>query len=127
MPAKNTRVIRPAVLAADRASHAALGGISSYKPANLAYDKPALEALQTDMDTKIAAAAQADAEAKAKRDDAVMSTWAYHDGVVGMRDSIGVQFGKNSNEFQSVGRKKTTEYKKPTRKTTETKSTKSSS
>ena len=32
-----------------------------------------------------------------------------------MRDAVGVQFGKNSNEFQTVGRKKTSEYKKPTR------------
>jgi hypothetical protein len=33
-----------------------------------------------------------------------------------MRDAVGVQYGKASNEFQSVGRKKTSEYKKPSRK-----------
>jgi hypothetical protein len=32
-----------------------------------------------------------------------------------MRDAVGVQYGKNSNQFQTVGRKKTSEYKKPSR------------
>lgn len=116
MPAKNTKPIKPSILAADRESHAALGGLSEYKPANPAYTKEALDALQLDADTKTAASAVADADAKAKRDDEMNSKWAYHDAVVGMRDSVGAQFGKDSNEFQSVGRKKTTEYKKPTRK-----------
>jgi hypothetical protein len=116
MPAKNTKSLKPSILAADRESLAALKGIPTYAPANAAYTEAALSAKQTSADTKVAAAALADAEAKAKRDDAVSAVWDFHDGVVGMRDSVGAQFGKNSNEFQSVGRKKTTEYKKPVRK-----------
>ena len=114
--ANNTKPIAPSILAADRDSLAALADIPMYAPANQAYTEEALKALQTDADNKAASSAQADATAKAKRDDAVASAWAFHNGVVGMRDSVGVQFGKNSNEFQRVGRKKTTEYKKPTRK-----------
>ena len=38
-----------------------------------------------------------------------------------MHDSVAAQYGKDSNEVQSVGRKKTTEYKKPTRTTKPTK------
>ena len=114
--ANNTKPIAPSILAADRDSLAALADIPTYAPANQAYTEEALRALQTDADNKAASSAQADATAKGKRDDAVASAWAFHNGVVGMRDSVGVQFGKNSNEFQRVGRKKTTEYKKPTRK-----------
>ena len=64
----------------------------------------------------LAALAQAEAAFKAARDDAVASTHRFHNKVVGMRDSVGAQYGKDSNQFQSVGRKKTTEYKKPTRR-----------
>lgn len=114
--ANNTKPIKPSILAADRDSLAALASVRGYAPANPAYEADAITALQTDMDNKASASAQADAHAKALRDDYVASQWAFHNGVVGMRDSVGVQFGKNSNEFQSVGRKKTTEYKKPVRK-----------
>jgi hypothetical protein len=41
-----------------------------------------------------------------------------------MRDSVGAQYGKDSNQFQSVGRKKTTEYKKPARRAPSTKTSK---
>jgi hypothetical protein len=114
--ANSTKPLKPSLIAADRESLAALNSITDYAPANPAYKLDALTALQTDADNKTAAAARADAEAKSKRDDAVASVWAFHNGIVGMRDSVGAQYGKDSNQFQSVGRKKTTEYKKPTRK-----------
>lgn len=108
-----TRTLKPSVLAADRDSLAALKNITDYAPSNPAYTTQALTAAETELNNKTAAAAAADAEAKAKRDDAVASAWAFHEAVVGMRDAVGVQYGKASNQFQSVGRKKTTEYKKP--------------
>jgi len=116
MADKSTKSLKPSILVADRDSLAALNAIQNYAPANPAYTKATLTALQADIDSKIAASAVADAAAKARRDDAVSSVWAFHNGIVGMRDSVGAQYGKDSNEFQSVGRKKTTEYKKPTRK-----------
>jgi hypothetical protein len=114
--ANSTKPLKPSIIVADRESLAALNSITDYAPANSTYKLDALTALQTDADNKTAAAARAEAEAKSKRDDAVASVWAFHNGIVGMRDSVGAQYGKDSNEFQSVGRKKTTEYKKPTRK-----------
>lgn len=113
---KTTKPIKPSILADDRDSLAALKGVREYAPANPAYTEVALTALQTTLDNETAAATLADAQAKAKRDDEVRSGWAFHNGVVGMRDSVGAQFGKDSNEFQAVGRKKTSEYKKPVRR-----------
>src|SRR5207237_1392548 len=78
--------------------------------------KESLLAAQTEMDDRQTIAAQAEATAKAARDDAVAATHRFHNKVVGMRDSVGAQYGKDSNEFQSVGRKKTTEYQRPTRR-----------
>lgn len=116
MADRTSKPVKPSILADDRDSLAALKGVQGYAPANPAYTEVALTALQTTLDNDTAAATLAEAEAKAKRDDEVGSGWAFHDGVVGMRDSVGVQFGKDSNEFQAVGRKKTSEYKKPVRK-----------
>ena len=36
--------------------------------------------------------------------------------MLGSRDQVVAQFGKDSNEVQAVGRKKVSEYKKPVRK-----------
>lgn len=113
MPDKKTRTLNPAVLAADRESLAALADITDYAPANPDYSLQSLTASAEDLDNKIALAARADAEAKARRDDAVIASWEFHTKVVGMRDSVGAQYTKASNQFQSVGRKKTTEYRKP--------------
>lgn len=37
----------------------------------------------------------------------------YHDAIVGMRDQVVAQYGRASNQAQSVGRKKDTERRKP--------------
>lgn len=114
----STKPLRPAVLIADRESLAALKNIKDYAPANPDYSEQSLTDAETELDNKLAIAAQKEAEAAAARDDAVASGWSFHRKVVGMRDSVGVQYGKNSNQFQTVGRKKTSEYKKPKRGST---------
>jgi hypothetical protein len=110
-----TRTLKPSIISTDRDSVAAVQSINTYAPANSDYTTASLVAALADYDAKAASAAQADAAAKAARDDAVAAAHRLHNKVVGMRDSVGAQFGKDSNEFQAVGRKKTTEYKKPTR------------
>ncbi|PYS82440.1 MAG: hypothetical protein DMF67_12825 [Acidobacteria bacterium] len=117
MAQNHTKSLKPSVIAADRDSLSAVQAITDYAPANRDYTTQSLLDAQTEMDAKMAALAQAEAVFKAARDDAVAATHRFHNKVVGMRDSIGAQYGKDSNQFQSVGRKKTTEYKKPTRRT----------
>jgi hypothetical protein len=91
-------------------------GITDYAPANSDYTTQSLLAAQTEMDAKAVTAAQAEAAYKTARDEATTAAHRYHNKVIGMRDSVGAQYGKDSNQFQSVGRKKTTEYRKPTRR-----------
>ncbi len=119
MPDPKTRTMKPSVLAADRQSFAALKTIAGYAPANPNYSLASVQDTLTDLDRKLEAATQAEAAAKAARDEAVASSWVFHNKIVGVKDSVSAQFGKDSNELQSVGRKKTTEYKKPTRKPSE--------
>jgi Tfp pilus assembly protein PilW len=118
MAQNHTKSLKPSVIAADRDSLSAVKAITDYAPPNSDYNVQSLLAAQAEMDAKLAALAQAEAAFKAARDDAVASTHRFHNKVVGMRDSVGAQYGKDSNHFQSVGRKKTTEYKKPTRRAT---------
>ncbi len=116
MPDPKTRSIKPALLAADRQSFAALQNVTGYAPANPAYSVASATQSLTDLDAKLAKVAQAEAAAKAARDEAVAAAWAFHDIIIGVKDSVSAQFGKDSNEVQTVGRKKQSEYKKSTRK-----------
>lgn len=45
--------------------------------------------------------------------------WQFHNLILGMRDQVTAQFGRNSNEVQFVGRKKTSEYRRRSTKETE--------
>lgn len=120
MAQNQVKSLKPSVIAADRDSVAAMQSLTDYAPANTNYSKQSLLDAMAEMDAKATALAQAEAAFKTARDEAVASTHRFHDKVVGMRDSVGAQYGKDSNQVQSVGRKKTTEYKKPTRKPNET-------
>lgn len=119
MAQNQTKAIKPSIIATDRDSVAAMQSLTDYAPANSNYSKQSLLDALADMDAKMAALAQAEAAFKTARDEAVASTHRFHDKVVGMRDSVAAQYGKDSNQVQTVGRKKTTEYKKPTRKSGE--------
>ncbi|HMF55495.1 MAG TPA: hypothetical protein VK619_03985 [Pyrinomonadaceae bacterium] len=115
--AKNeSRRIRPATLQADRDGFDALKGITNYTPANQAYTVAKIETSRQEMEAKQAAETQAKAAYDAARDEAVAAEWAYHNIMLGASVQIDAQFGKNSNEYQSLGKKKPTEYKTPQRK-----------
>ena len=62
------------------------------------------------------AESQAEAALAMARDAAAASEWAYHNKIVGMRDSVAAQFGRDSDEVQAVGRKRESERKTPGRR-----------
>jgi hypothetical protein len=68
------------------------------------------------LDEAKTAQAQADAAAATARDVVVEKAWAFHNLVLGMKDQIRAQFGKDSQEVQTVGLKRTSEYKTRQRK-----------
>jgi N12 class adenine-specific DNA methylase len=116
--AKNESVrIPPAQLAQDREVYAAIKGNQRYAPANPDYTQAELDAAHTELEQSEHAAVQAEAAAAAARDVLVTSQWRFHNKMIGVKDQVVAQFGRNSNEAQAVGLKKPEEYKKPTRKT----------
>lgn len=115
--AKNqTRRIRPSTLQADKDAFSALKAITTYTPANSAYTIDKLEAARTEMEAKQAEEVQAQAAADGARDRATAAEWDYHNLMLGASDQVAAQYTKDSNEYQSLGKKKPTEYKNRGRK-----------
>jgi hypothetical protein len=117
--AKNqTRRLRPSQIQANKDNFAALKAIGDYKPANPAYAVDIIGTKETELNSAQQLEVQNDAAAAASRDDAVAKEWEHHNLMLGARDQVVAQFGRDSNEAQAVGLKKKSEYKSPGRKKT---------
>jgi len=112
---QNERV-RPAILQADLDALAAAQAIGGYAPANTAYTKAKvteqLAALHAAQEAERAAQAALDSA----RDDAAAAEWDLHNFALAVKEQVIAQYGKSSNEVQTLGLKKKSEYKAPTRK-----------
>ena len=123
--AKNeTKRLRPAQIQLNKDHFANLQKIPAYAPANPAYTTTLIGASETQLNTDGTAEAQANAAQASARDNAVASEWKHHNLMLGARDQIVAQFGRDSNEAQMVGLKKKSERKSPGRKSTKTTPTK---
>jgi hypothetical protein len=115
--AKNeSKRLNPSALDADTTAFAALQAITNYAPANPVYTAAAISAAHAALVSAQQEEARAAAAAAAARDVAVAAEWAFHNLMLGGKDQVVAQFGRNSNEVQSLGRKKTSEFKPRTRK-----------
>jgi hypothetical protein len=117
--ANQTRRIKPDVLETDESGFAALQAMALYEPANQAYSLTAVNAAHGLMEGARREEAQAEAALAAARDNAVAKEWAFHNLMLGVKDQVTAQFGRDSNEVQALGLKKVSERKSPQRRTTE--------
>lgn len=109
--------ITPLVLEADRTNFAALQTVAGYAPANQAFTLAKVTEAEAAVRAAQAAEAQAEAALASARDAAVASEWEFHNLMIGAKDQVTAQFGRDSNEVQAVGRKKASERKAPVRRT----------
>lgn len=114
--ANETRRLTPAVLDADESGFAALQAMALYEPANLAYSLPAINTAHGLMESARREEAQAEAALATARDIAVAKEWDFHNLMLGAKDQVTAQFGRDSNEVQALGLKKTSERKSPQRR-----------
>ena len=113
--AKNeTRRLKPSVLQVDRDSFAALKAITGYAPANSSYTIAAITTIDGEVTATQSDEVQKAAAAAAARDIATAKEWQYHNAILGAKDQLMAQFGRDSNEVQAVGLKKKSEYKRRT-------------
>jgi hypothetical protein len=115
MAKDESKRLTPSVLETDKASFAALQTIANYAPANPAYTAAAVATAHAELLAAQAAETQT-AAAAAARDNTVSKEWNFHNLMLGVKDQVTAQFGRNSNEVQSIGRKKESEYKARTRR-----------
>jgi hypothetical protein len=117
--AKNeTKRLKPSQIQLDIESHDALQNVGNYTPANSAFALIAINAVRTALSTTQQEETQALASAAAKRDNAVAREWEFHNLILGAKDQVVAQFGRDSNEAQAVGLKKKSEYKTRAKKKT---------
>jgi hypothetical protein len=111
MAKDQTKPVSAATLADDKSAIDACKKITTYAPAKADYNQAALDAAQATLETTETVYNQADAALKSARDNMVAAQWTRHNLVLGMRTQVKAQFGDDSNEVQSVGLKKKSEYK----------------
>lgn len=116
MARNQSKRLPPVKLEADESGFAALQTISNYTPINPAYSLDAVSATHVELESFRRAEAQAAAAMAAARDGAVAKEWEFHNQMLGVKDQIIAQFGKDSNEVQALGLKRKSEYKSPKRR-----------
>lgn len=114
--ANENKRLKPAQIEADRTSFAALQTIAGYAPANAAFALAKVTEAEAALRSKQAAEAQAEAALASARDAAVAGEWEFHNLMIGAKDQVTAQFGRDSDEVQAVGRKKASERKAPVRR-----------
>src|SRR4051794_28167452 len=100
------RRFSPSEIAEDEETFAALKAITNYAPANPAYTLAAIVQAYEELQAARTAEVQADAAAKAASDNVVQKQTDFHELIIGTRDQVTAQFGRNSDQAQSIGRKK---------------------
>ncbi|PYS46821.1 MAG: hypothetical protein DMF68_17935 [Acidobacteria bacterium] len=116
MAKDETKRLTPAVLTEDEEVYAAVKDMGDYAPANPAYTHAALDTAHAELKAAFDKSVQADAAAAAARDDFVAMQWRFHNLILGTKDQVTAQYGPDSNQVQSIKRKKKSEYNAPKRK-----------
>ncbi len=111
-----SRRVSNKVIVADVAAYNSLSTIKSYVPVREEASVKSLKAAYDDMLAKQKKEDEQAAIAKSAADAARQAEVAFHDTVMAMRETVRGQFGPNSDEAQSVGYKKKSEYKRSRRK-----------
>jgi hypothetical protein len=111
--------IKPNILKQDKEVVAGIAGLSPvYAPANTNYSLTNLQAGQAAMVSAQNTEVQKKGDWEAARDAANLKEWAFHNMILEAKKQVGAQYGSDSDQLQSIGLKKKSEYKKPARKPT---------
>ncbi len=110
-----SRRISPAILQADQDAQVTLASMTDYKPANAAFSLANVAGALTAMQAAQQAELRAQAALDSARDSAVAAEWRFHEAMLGAKDQVIAQYGKNSDQLQALGLKKKSEHKRPVR------------
>ena len=116
MAQDETKRLRPETLADDIAAYQAWQAIPGYQPNNPQLSAETVKANRAALEAAQLAEVQVKAAYDAARDNAAKAEWDFHNLILGVKDQVASQFGRNANEYQALGMKKKTERKAPIRK-----------
>lgn len=103
-------------ISADIAAYHGLNTITNYVPTRSEAMPKGLKTAYDAMLTKQQKETELTAMLKAAADAARQAEVDFHSAILAMKESVRGQFGPNSDEAQSVGYKKKSEYKRPRRR-----------
>ena len=118
MARNQSKRVPPIKMEADENGLAALEAITGYTPINPAYALDAVRAVHLELKTFRDREVQVAAEAASARDRTVAKEWEFHNLMLGVKEQVIAQFGKDSTEVQALGLKRKSEYKPPRRRST---------
>jgi len=108
--------LKPELIVDATTAYQAWQAIPGYKPNNPDYGTEVVKSNRADLEAAQLAEVQAKAAFDAARDNAVKAEWGFHNLILGVKDQVASQFGRDSNEYQALGLKKKSERKAPARK-----------
>ena len=101
---------------ADANGFEALQAIQGYYPINSTYSLAALRAAYQSLRDSRRVELESAAAAAVARETAVVREWHFHNLMLGAKEQVIAQFGKDSTEVQALGLKRKSEYKPPRRR-----------
>ena len=116
MARNQSKRLSPAKIEADESGFAALQTINGYTPINPACGLEAVRNAHLELGKMRRAEVAAAAGAATARDNAVAKEWEFHNLMLGVKDQVIAQFGKDSAEVAALGLKRKSEYKAPRRR-----------
>lgn len=114
--AKDSKRLSRKVLAEDEEAYNALQKIEGYAPSNQSHSLATLKQSYDEMRAAQAAEDQLAAAYATGRDLATSKEVAWHNQMLGAKDSIRAQFGKDSPQVQELGLKRASDYQTRGRK-----------
>jgi hypothetical protein len=113
MAKDQNRRLTPSDIQADKNAQAALKALTDYNPSNKKFTADKVAAARKAMDDAQEEETQAEKAAMKARDKANAAEWAFHNMMIGTKNQVVAQYDDDSDEVQSMGLKKKSEYKKP--------------
>lgn len=116
MARNQSKRLPPVKIEADENGFAALQAITDYTPINPAYALKSVATVHAELESLRSAAAQSAMAAAAARAQAIAKEWEFHNLMLGVKEQVIAQFGKDSDEVQALGLKRKSDYKPPRRR-----------
>jgi hypothetical protein len=106
----------PGKLEADENRFTALTSIEGYSPINPSYTLEAVASVHQELQALRNVAVEASTAAARARASATAKEWEFHNLMLGVKEQVIAQFGRDSSEVQMLGLKKKSDYRPPKRK-----------